>query len=277
MAARRVRIKGIANIPVRRKAEIATTESQNVDNCLQKSNNKDISDVLAKTAVESNDSSIVKSERSDQEVKLPVESLKPDTSTISTKLGQDISLKEDKCKNPTECAKSQVKSKEILEDCVQEKQLENKSVRRWVPRPLVRIPAVPRKIKSLEDDVQDNKSDTSVPSPRIINDEIVDTFANKSLNVEITNGSTTENLPDENIKLTASEKTLLSPLSPNKAVNRIRIRPVPRFIRRNSVQGSASESEDDARNRTRNDSVCSLPSLDGNVKDDTVAKEKQIK
>lgn len=230
MAARRVRIKGIANIPVRRKNEVVPNEK--VD------------------------------EKKDVEIKSTVGTDIQDSIDDNQKSTNDIENNNEKIttdgnEKPTESILTGVSDG----DATTEKPSSLLS-RRRISKPLVKLPAIIRKPKC---DAQEYKTNDSSKQPE---------------NSQPSSDATTPSL--DPLVNTPTEITNLEPptcpLSPNKLVNRARIRPVPRLIRRSSVQGSTSESEDDPRksfSRTRNDSICSITSFD--VKEDNAAvKEKKI-
>lgn len=273
MAARRVRIKGIANIPIRRKNDITTTEKVNEelsngcvpDGKLDDQATLSVSDLKHNTA--SSDQSCDKNKLTKtHESELHTKILETENDCpVTTKLNEIENIK---CSEVVNEKKQNLDI--VLKDDTQS-QPENKFNRRWAAKPSVRIPSIPRKIKSPTSERSVNTPESVTISTESKTEEV----SKEKLNIAAI--SDAKNCSDNNKNV---DNSLIGALSPNKHLNRARIRPVPRFIRRTSIHGSASESEDDARksqHRTRNDSVCSISNMDGQVKDDALGKEKPIK
>lgn len=342
MTSRRARIKGIANIPARRKNDapnadigvkpepaipeknVQPSDAVKVEQSSPPKTNETTGPVKdVKQLSTKNDSRevCIKTDISSQNNSQPSNLNQPSSTTtdhkkelavkpISTNKEIEIFRTSDskiQCTDVTNQNETQSESvdsncevpKSAGESCtkpdVTEKSQEGpKFARRWVPRPAVKIPAIARRSKpaelpakeppanqNIENEEpvhkQNNDVINNVPSEVLLSPPRLDPPATLAINK-------LPSTPDLSIKIpTESDRTLASPLSPSKTLNRARIRPSPKLVRRNSVQGSASESEDDgrrSRNRIRNDSVCSVTSYTTEatpVKDNVSAVRDRLK
>lgn len=270
MLPRRARIKVAAKIPVRRKIETQAPENG------EKAENSEVAHNTCKS-VQEEESNSVTIEKSVQEKNITNISenvnSNEDVTTITLK-SQEIDLKNDATVDEITVNDSKTTEPNIVP--------ENKPItRRWIPKPkpLVSLGAAIRRPKTIPNlnsskepsvdsvknqNIENEKppniipQDESVPEVLVQVEPVIET-QNVVLDTKISN------ISQFSIKSGSdSEKNTANPLSTSKLINRARIRPVPKFIRRNSVQGSASESEDDTRrtqSRIRTDSVCSTTSV----------------
>lgn len=344
MTSRRARIKGIANIPARRKndapnADIGVkpepaTPEKNVQPSDDikveqpsppKTNETTEPDKDVKQLSTKNDSRevCIKTDISSQNNSQPSNLNQPSSSSTTTDHNNELAVKLDssnkeievfrtsdskiQCTDVTNQNETQSESvdsncevpKSTGESCskpdVSDKiQVGPKFARRWVPRPAVKIPAIARRSKPAELPAKEPPANQNIENQEPVhtqNNDVINTVSSEVLlspprldppaTLAINKLPST---PDLSIKIpTESDRTLASPLSPSKTLNRARIRPSPKLVRRNSVQGSASESEDDgrrSRNRIRNDSVCSIASYTTEttpIKDNVSAVRDRLK
>ncbi|GLV46688.1 B double prime 1, partial [Carabus blaptoides fortunei] len=320
MTSRRARIKGIANIPARRKNDAPNSDIavkpepitpektvQPLDDVKveqptpQKTIKTTGSDKDVKQLSSDNDSkkNSIKTEISSQNNSQP-SNLNQLSSTFTNRKSE-LTVKFDsnnkeievfrtadsnvQCADVTNLNETQGESvgsncevpKSIGESCtkadVSEKTQEGpKFGRRWVPRPAVKIPVIARRSKPAELPTKESPAHQNIENeePVAENNDVINIVSSEILSPQRLDPPATlainklPSTPDLSIKIPVeSDRTLASPLSPSKTLNRTRIRPSPKLVRRNSIQGSASESEDDgrrSRNRIRNDSVCSIAS-----------------
>lgn len=273
MSGRRVRIKGVANIPVRRKNE-ATTENkineepQPKENNVEKGNNETERHNQNAILLNKNEEKLTENDNKNK-------SNNEETNTDNDKTDKKISTPDKITKVNEPKVESAVDESKLINNLVNDKNPIENRFKRWTSRPSVKLPSLQRKIRFSNDDNITTSPEISKITDKENEIEKSEKVSEKSQNDELATEHITKSVTFD------SNTNFDSATSPNKLINRARIKPVPRFnIRRNSFHGSASESEDDSRktqNRTRNDSVCSIGNVETQGKDDNVNKDKQIK
>lgn len=303
MIPRRARIKGIANIPARRKTDATIAISSNSENNVKtEQTTPEKKEIKPESIVNKPD---IKNEEQNNIDDIKKESI---PTQISQKSEPTSTTNDETTNSKITSGNPETKNQENPETINQENPETTKTTteikpttRRWIPKPkpMVSIGAVSRRpkpnlITSKEKESTINQNiENEIPEDRHQQQEHnsteneVNSSDKQNTPITLTPESpvcnVTSDLNDSRIRSNSeSDKIPTTPLSPNKIINRTRIRPSPKLIRRNSIQGSASESEDDTRrtyNRIRNDSVCSTASYTTenlNTSDSASSKQKNM-
>ncbi|KAF2879324.1 hypothetical protein ILUMI_26835 [Ignelater luminosus] len=244
MATRRSRIKGIANIPQRRKVESKSNEDLNL---------------------------FLKPEPKTKEVNSSIDAAESSSTTpleetsVQAEVQDDISNNDSKIESasqPTTCANPQTdlpRRRNTIKPLVNQ---------RLFQRPKLKIDNLNQ--SNNKEDVKNatNTSSELETAPTAANNNlpIQDLNQNRNSSIdELSNTHSTSNA--HNFQTGSDTECSLGPLSPTKVINRSRIKAVPRLSHRRTsmtVHGSASESEDDSKRnykRIRTESACSSISI----------------